>query len=145
MRLISRLAGDAACAACLTRCPSCSTGTRLATSLVTDGNAPSSTTLSSSLLRLQSTWSDLHSLRSTSSSLTSVILLSNPVSISCPDPLLPKISWHSFVGMVATATRTILENLDRIPDEDGRTKVAIVCYDTSLYFFSLPVRLLPLS
>jgi protein transport protein SEC24 len=42
-------------------------------------------------------------------------------------------------GMVATATRTILENLDRIPDEDGRTKVAIVCYDASLYFFSIPV------
>ena len=43
-------------------------------------------------------------------------------------------------GMVATATRTILENLDRIPDEDERTKVAIICYDVSLYFFSLPVR-----
>ena len=41
--------------------------------------------------------------------------------------------------MVATATRTIKENLDRIPDEDGRTKVAIVCFDVSLYFFSLPV------
>ena len=41
--------------------------------------------------------------------------------------------------MVATATRTILENLDRIPDEDERTKVAIICYDTSLYFFSMPV------
>ncbi|KXN89326.1 Protein transport protein SEC24 [Leucoagaricus sp. SymC.cos] len=41
-------------------------------------------------------------------------------------------------GMVATATRTILESLDRIPDEDQRTKVAIICYDTSLYFFSLP-------
>ncbi|KIL59467.1 hypothetical protein M378DRAFT_26985 [Amanita muscaria Koide BX008] len=40
-------------------------------------------------------------------------------------------------GMVATATRTILENLDRIPDEDERTKVAIICYDTSLYFFSI--------
>jgi protein transport protein SEC24 len=47
---------------------------------------------------------------------------------------------HSAVqcGMVATATRTILENLDRIPDEDERTKVAIICYDTSLYFFSMP-------
>ncbi|KAG2008235.1 protein transporter SEC24 [Coprinopsis cinerea AmutBmut pab1-1] len=41
-------------------------------------------------------------------------------------------------GMVATATRTIRENLDRIPDEDGRTKVAIICFDTSLYFFSMP-------
>jgi hypothetical protein len=52
------------------------------------------------------------------------------------------ISWanDSAIGMVATATRTILENLDRIPDEDERTKVAIICYDTSLYFFSMPVR-----
>lgn len=41
-------------------------------------------------------------------------------------------------GMVATATRTLLENLDRIPDEGGRTKVAIVCFDVSLYFFSMP-------
>ncbi|KDR80013.1 hypothetical protein GALMADRAFT_222930 [Galerina marginata CBS 339.88] len=40
-------------------------------------------------------------------------------------------------GMVATATRTILENLDRIPDEDERTKIAIICYDVSLYFFSM--------
>ncbi|KAF5310619.1 hypothetical protein D9619_007972 [Psilocybe cf. subviscida] len=40
-------------------------------------------------------------------------------------------------GMVATATRTILESLDRIPDEDNRTKIAIVCYDVSLYFFSM--------
>ncbi|KAJ3487805.1 hypothetical protein NLI96_g3293 [Meripilus lineatus] len=41
-------------------------------------------------------------------------------------------------GMVATATRTILENLDRIPDENSRTKVGIIAFDTSLYFFSLP-------
>ena len=41
--------------------------------------------------------------------------------------------------MAATATRTILENLERIPDEGERTKIAIVCYDTSLYFFSMPV------
>lgn len=41
--------------------------------------------------------------------------------------------------MVATATRTIMENLDRIPNEDERTKIAIVAYDTSLYFFSMPV------
>lgn len=42
-------------------------------------------------------------------------------------------------GMVATATRTILENLDRIPNEDNRTKVAFIAFDTSLHFFSLPV------
>ncbi|KZT71854.1 hypothetical protein DAEQUDRAFT_763356 [Daedalea quercina L-15889] len=41
-------------------------------------------------------------------------------------------------GMVATATRTILENLDRIPNEENRTKVAIIAFDVSLYFFSLP-------
>ncbi|KAI0087345.1 protein transporter SEC24 [Irpex rosettiformis] len=47
---------------------------------------------------------------------------------------------HSAIqsGMVATATRTILENLDRLPDEDGRTKVAIIAFDVSLYFFSMP-------
>jgi len=49
------------------------------------------------------------------------------------------------LGMVATATRTIMENLDRIPDEDERTKVAIICYDVSLYFFSMPVRIPSLS
>ena len=42
-------------------------------------------------------------------------------------------------GMVATATRTILENLDRLPNEDQRTKVAIIAYDTSIYFFSMSV------
>nr|GAT57329.1 protein transporter SEC24 [Mycena chlorophos] len=41
-------------------------------------------------------------------------------------------------GMVATATRALLENLDRIPDDDKITKVGIICYDTSLYFFSMP-------
>jgi hypothetical protein len=44
-------------------------------------------------------------------------------------------------GMVATATRTILENLDRLPNDDQRTKVAIVAYDTSVYFFSMSVSL----
>jgi protein transport protein SEC24 len=39
--------------------------------------------------------------------------------------------------MVATATRTLLENLDRIPDDDNITKVGIICYDVSLYFFSM--------
>jgi protein transport protein SEC24 len=40
-------------------------------------------------------------------------------------------------GMVATATRTLLENLDRIPDEGDRTKIAIICFDVALYFFSM--------
>lgn len=48
-------------------------------------------------------------------------------------------------GMVATATRTILENLDRLPNEDQRTKVAIIAYDTSVYFFSMSVSSLDAS
>lgn len=40
-------------------------------------------------------------------------------------------------GMLATATRTILESLDRIPNEDGRTKVSVIAFDVALYFFSL--------
>ena len=40
-------------------------------------------------------------------------------------------------GMVATATRTILESLDRIPNEDNRTKISIIAFDVALYFFSL--------
>lgn len=42
-------------------------------------------------------------------------------------------------GMVATAARTILETLDRLPNEDSRTKVALIAVDTSLHFFCLPV------
>ncbi|EIW78479.1 CPII coat sec24 protein [Coniophora puteana RWD-64-598 SS2] len=47
---------------------------------------------------------------------------------------------HSAVqsGMVATATRTLLENLERLPNDDQRTKIAIIAYDVSLYFFSMP-------
>ncbi|KAH8829080.1 CPII coat sec24 protein [Flagelloscypha sp. PMI_526] len=41
-------------------------------------------------------------------------------------------------GMLATATRTLLENLERIPDEESRTKIAIIAFDVSLYFFSVP-------
>ncbi|KZT60942.1 hypothetical protein CALCODRAFT_491881 [Calocera cornea HHB12733] len=41
-------------------------------------------------------------------------------------------------GMVATATRTILESLDRLPNVDDRTKVAVIAYDVTLHFFSLP-------
>jgi protein transport protein SEC24 len=41
-------------------------------------------------------------------------------------------------GMVATAARTILESLDRLPNADGRTKVALIAVDTSLHFFCLP-------
>lgn len=41
-------------------------------------------------------------------------------------------------GMVATAARTILESLDRLPNADGRTKVSIIAVDTALHFFCLP-------
>lgn len=47
--------------------------------------------------------------------------------------------------MVATAARTLLESLDRIPNQDDRTKVAIICFDVSLYFFSMVVRTVPTS
>ncbi|KAF8761747.1 CPII coat sec24 protein [Rhizoctonia solani] len=46
---------------------------------------------------------------------------------------------HSAVqsGMVATAARAILESLDRIPNADDRTKVAIIGFDVALHFFSV--------
>ncbi|KDN42961.1 hypothetical protein RSAG8_06487, partial [Rhizoctonia solani AG-8 WAC10335] len=46
---------------------------------------------------------------------------------------------HSAVqsGMVATGARAILESLDRIPNADDRTKVAIIGFDVALHFFSV--------
>ncbi|KAG8957755.1 COPII subunit [Tulasnella sp. 419] len=41
-------------------------------------------------------------------------------------------------GMLATATRTILESLERLPNADDRTKVAIIGFDVALYFFCIP-------
>lgn len=41
--------------------------------------------------------------------------------------------------MVATAARTILETLDRIPNSDQRTKVGILAVSDAMHFFSLPV------
>ncbi|KAI0032870.1 protein transporter SEC24 [Vararia minispora EC-137] len=43
-------------------------------------------------------------------------------------------------GMVTTAACTILENLDRLPNGDQRTKVAFIGFDSSLYFFSMPSK-----
>jgi protein transport protein SEC24 len=40
-------------------------------------------------------------------------------------------------GLVATATRVILENLDRIPNKDGRTKIGFIAVDSSLHYFSV--------
>jgi protein transport protein SEC24 len=39
--------------------------------------------------------------------------------------------------MLATAARTLLENLDRIPNAEGRSKIAIIGFDSSLHFFSI--------
>lgn len=39
-------------------------------------------------------------------------------------------------GMLATATRTILECLDQIPDADSRTKVGFITCDSVLQFYS---------
>lgn len=41
-------------------------------------------------------------------------------------------------GMVATAARTLLESLDRIPNADDRTKISLICVDSCLHFFTLP-------
>src|ERR1700761_8029706 len=42
-------------------------------------------------------------------------------------------------GMLATAARTLLENLDRIPNTEGRSKIAIIGFDSALHFFSIAV------
>ncbi|KAF9982767.1 COPII subunit [Modicella reniformis] len=43
-------------------------------------------------------------------------------------------------GMLATAATTILESLDRIPDDEGRTKVGIITVDSSIHFYNLNTR-----
>ncbi|GAA99249.1 uncharacterized protein L969DRAFT_48143 [Mixia osmundae IAM 14324] len=40
-------------------------------------------------------------------------------------------------GMVATAARTLLESLDRLPNEGDRAKISIIAIDTCLHFFSV--------
>jgi protein transport protein SEC24 len=40
-------------------------------------------------------------------------------------------------GMLATATRTILDSLERLPNDENRTRVAIVTVDSSLHFYNL--------
>ncbi|GAA5916720.1 hypothetical protein JCM6882_005786 [Rhodosporidiobolus microsporus] len=40
-------------------------------------------------------------------------------------------------GMVATAARTLLESLDRLPNADDRTKIALIGVDSCLHFFTL--------
>ncbi|KAG1053598.1 hypothetical protein G6F43_004342 [Rhizopus delemar] len=40
-------------------------------------------------------------------------------------------------GMLATATRTILDSLERLPNDENRTRVAIITVDSSLHFYNL--------
>ncbi|KAJ3127695.1 COPII subunit [Nowakowskiella sp. JEL0407] len=40
-------------------------------------------------------------------------------------------------GMVATAARTILDTLDMLPNEENRTRVAVITVDSSLHFYNL--------
>lgn len=42
------------------------------------------------------------------------------------------------VGALENATRTILDSLDRLPDRDGRTRVAFIGVDGALTFFQIP-------
>ena len=44
-------------------------------------------------------------------------------------------------GMVATAARTILDSLDRIPNEENRTKIGFITVDSSLHFYNLNAEL----
>ncbi|KAG7919543.1 hypothetical protein KL905_003408 [Ogataea polymorpha] len=41
-------------------------------------------------------------------------------------------------GLLATVTRTILDTLDRIPNENGRARVAFLGVDSSIHFFTIP-------
>ncbi|KAF2267375.1 hypothetical protein CC78DRAFT_530777 [Lojkania enalia] len=41
-------------------------------------------------------------------------------------------------GLLATASRTILESLDRIPNVDRRTRLGFIAVDSSLHYFQIP-------
>ncbi|RPA85232.1 protein transporter SEC24 [Ascobolus immersus RN42] len=41
-------------------------------------------------------------------------------------------------GLLATAARTILESLDRIPNADKRTRLGFIAVDSALHYFSIP-------
>ncbi|GMG55607.1 unnamed protein product [Ambrosiozyma monospora] len=41
-------------------------------------------------------------------------------------------------GLLATISRTILDSLDRIPNDDGRSRVAFLAVDSSISFFEIP-------
>ncbi|CAO3642967.1 unnamed protein product [Mucor fragilis] len=44
-------------------------------------------------------------------------------------------------GMLATAARTILDSLDRLPNNENRTRVGIITVDSSLHFYNLNSKL----
>lgn len=44
-------------------------------------------------------------------------------------------------GMLATATKVILDSLDKIPNEGDRTSVAFITVDSSLHFYNLSPEL----
>lgn len=59
-----------------------------------------------------------------------------------PQPLvylfLLDVSYASVTnGLLATAARTILESLDRIPNADRRTRVGFMAVDSSLHYFTI--------
>ena len=47
----------------------------------------------------------------------------------------------SGTGMVAAASRAILDNIDAIPNREKRTRVGIITVDSSVHFYNLNVRL----
>ncbi|KAI8369387.1 Sec23/Sec24 trunk domain-containing protein [Radiomyces spectabilis] len=44
-------------------------------------------------------------------------------------------------GMLTIATRTLLETLDRIPNAESRTRIAIITVDSALHFYNLDSKL----
>ncbi|CAO3612248.1 unnamed protein product [Mucor hiemalis] len=44
-------------------------------------------------------------------------------------------------GMLATAARTILDSLDRLPNAENRTRVGLITVDSSLHFYNLNSKL----
>ena len=43
-------------------------------------------------------------------------------------------------GLLATAARTILESLDRLPNDAGETQVGFVAVDSKIHYFTLPTE-----
>ncbi|QHS75856.1 COPII subunit SFB2 [Saccharomyces paradoxus] len=42
-------------------------------------------------------------------------------------------------GLLATSARTILENIEFLPNHDGRTRISIICVDHNLHYFYVPL------